>query len=85
MEEQVVAWKLPPAPTKTQDTRSRNWTGLGQVELDAVEPRKIVQLCEKALTAIFDTDLYDELQEQEAEETSAFKKILKRDFKTLLD
>jgi hypothetical protein len=37
MEEQVTDWKLPPAPTKTKDTRSRNWTGLGQVELDAVD------------------------------------------------
>jgi len=85
MEEQVVAWKLPPAPTKTQDTRSHNWSGLGQVELDAVEPRKIVKLCEEALEGIFDADLYADLLELELTEKNAFKKILKKDFKSLLD
>jgi len=85
MEDQVVAWKLPPAPTKTSDSRSANWTGLGQVELDAVEPRKITRLCEDAIEDVFDSDLYDQLLEQEEEEKAQFKKILKKDFKTLLD
>lgn len=85
MENQVVAWKLPPAPTKTKDTRSRNWDGLGQVELDAVEPGKIMRLCEDAIRDIFDASLHEELQDAEESEKTEFKKILKRDFKTLLD
>lgn len=83
--EQVIEWDLPPAPTKESDTRSRKWDGLGQVELDAVEPSKIVELCEDAIKEIFDNDLYDELLEMEREENKEFKQILIRDFKSLLD
>jgi len=85
MEHQVVAWNLPPAPTKETDTRSGKWGGLGQVELDAVEPNKIKELCNDAIESMFNDDLYEELKEQESEEKDKFKKILKRDFKTLLD
>lgn len=85
MEHQVKEWKLPPAPTKVSDTRSANWDGLGQVELDAVEPEKIVELLNKAISGVFDEKLFAELKEQEEAETNQFKKILKRDFKTLLD
>lgn len=83
--EQVIKWKLPPAPTKTSDTRSSNWDGLGQVELDAVEPKEIVKMCEDAIESIFDDDLFTELKAQEAIENKEFKRILKRDFKKLLD
>lgn len=85
MEHQVIEWELPPAPTKESDTRSRKWDGLGQVELDAVEPNKIVELCEEAIANIFEYSLYEELQAQEFSENKEFKEILVRDFKTLLD
>ncbi len=85
MEDQVKAWKLPPAPTKISDTRSAKWDGLGQVELDAVEPEKIVELLNKAISGVFDEGLYTELKEQEEYEAKQFKRILERDFKTLLD
>lgn len=85
MENQVVAWKLPHAPTKKGDTRGRNWEGLGQVELDAVAPKKIKSLLTDALEDVYDTDLASELKEQEAKERAEFKEILLRDFPTLLD
>jgi hypothetical protein len=85
LEDQVRKWKLPPAPTKKSDTRSHNWEGAGQVELDAVEPKKIVQLCNDAIVDVFDHDLHDELEAREEQEEAKFKKILLRDFKTLLD
>jgi hypothetical protein len=85
MEDQVVKWHLPPAPSKVSDTRSRSWDGLGQVELDAVDETKIVSILNKALGEIFDKDLYSELTDIESEEQYKFKKILKRDFKKLLD
>jgi hypothetical protein len=84
-EEQVIEWELPPAPTKESDTRAAKWQGLGQVELDAVEPDKIVELCEESIEDIFDEDLYDELMEQQKVEKKEFQKIILRDFKTLLD
>jgi len=83
--DQVKKWKLPPAPTKTSDTRSRKWTGIGQVELDAVDPHKIERLCNEAIESVFNQTYYDDLQEQEKEEKIEFRKILKRDFKSLLD
>lgn len=85
MEEQVIDWNLPPAPTKQSDTRSVNWDGLGQVELDAVEPNKIVELCNDAINDIFDEDLYEKLKELEETEREEFKSTLKEDFESLLD
>ncbi len=85
MEEQVVEWNLPPAPTKVSDSRGAKWSGLGQVELDAVEPTEIVALLEDALRDVFDEELYEDLKEQETEERAEFKEILKRDFETLLE
>jgi hypothetical protein len=85
MVEQVKKWKLPPAPTKTSDSRAAAWNGIGQVELDAVDPRKITRLCNDAIESIFDGVLFDRLQEQEESERIEFKKILARDFKSLLD
>lgn len=83
MEEQVKAWKLPPAPTKITDSRTANWDGLGQVELDAVDPEKIEQLVEDAIDAIFDADVYDELREREAVESEDYINQLKDYVKTL--
>jgi len=83
--EQVIKWKLPPAPTKESDSRGAKWDGLGQVELDAVMPDKIEKLLVDSLESVFDEDLYDELKEQQATEKTEYKKILKRDFKQLLD
>ena len=54
MENQVLAWRLPPAPAKETDSRTANWDGLGQVELDAVKPEKLQQLCEDAISTVFD-------------------------------
>jgi len=85
MEHQVKKWKLPPAPTKTSDTRSMNWNGLGQVELDAVEPREIIKLLNESINEIFDEELHKKLQIQENKENKQFKEILKKDFKSLLD
>jgi hypothetical protein len=68
MEEQVVAWNLPPAPAKVGDSRTANWGGLGQVELDAVEPKKLMNLCRDAIREFIDPDLFEDLKTQEAEE-----------------
>lgn len=83
--EQVVKWKLPPAPTKETDTRGASWDGLGQVELDAVEPNKIKALLTEAIDSVFNEDLYSELLEIEQSERREFKQILKQDFNDLLN
>ena len=85
MEDQVVAWDLPPAPTKVSDSRSNTWDGLGQVELDAVPREKIVRLLNNAVEDVCDEDLYDELLETEESEKEEFREILRRDFSALLE
>jgi hypothetical protein len=78
MEDQVKEWNLPPAPTKVGDSRTAAWDGLGQVELDAVEPKKIQSLCNEAIEDIFDSDLYEDLISQEDEERELYRIELKK-------
>lgn len=75
--DQVIAWGLPPAPTKDTDSRSAHWDGLGQVELDAVKPEKLMQLLQNAIDDIFDKSLYEELMAREEHEGVMFKDELK--------
>ena len=78
MEQQVIEWKLPPAPAKETDSRTANWDGLGQVELDAVKPEKLIAMLNDAINEIFDQELYDELLERESDEREQFQAELKR-------
>jgi hypothetical protein len=93
MEHQVIEWKLPPAPVKehkkvlnektgkmqwTGDTRCVQWEGLGQVELDAVKPEKLMKLLGDAIEDIFDNHLYYELLEIEDEQRVVYQRELKQ-------
>lgn len=77
MEEQVVEWKLPPAPAKVTDSRTATWDGLGQVELDAVEPKKLQSLVSDAIDSLFDIKLHEDLMDQERAEEIIYKRRLK--------
>jgi len=72
LHEQVVAWRLPHAPVKEGDSRTAKWDGLGQVELDAVKPEKLQQLCRDAIASVFDDSLYRELEAQEEKEKEVY-------------
>ena len=48
VKEQIVKYHLPYAPTKTTDSRSKDWKDRGVVELDALEPNILVDLVKKA-------------------------------------
>jgi hypothetical protein len=78
MEDQVIEWKLPPAPAKVGDSRTAKWDGLGQVELDAVKPEKLISMCENAIKELFEEDLYDELLLKESDERTQYQKELKQ-------
>ena len=79
MENQVIEMELPFAPAKITDKRTASWDGLGQVELDAIEPNELKQMCLDAISEYFDEDLYDELMDQEADERSQYR-IEMKDF-----
>lgn len=72
-EAQVVEWGLPPAPVKPGDTRSVNWSGIGQVELDAIEPRQLQAICQEAIDTVFDSGKEVELNDREATEGDEFR------------
>lgn len=76
-EQQVIDWDLPIAPSKQSDSRTANWDGLGQVELDAVEPMQLRQMCADAIESVFDRELYEELMEQESEERERYQDELR--------
>jgi hypothetical protein len=73
MKDQVLKWNLPPAPAKIGDSRTANWDGLGQVELDAVKPEMIRELCERAIQDIFDKEIYSDLKFLERDERKEYK------------
>ncbi len=81
--EQVIEMNLPPAPVKVGDTRSAKWNGLGQVELDAIEPNVLQFLCNNALENIFNEDTANELKVQEDQERIQFRSALKDYVSTL--
>ena len=83
MEEQVVEWDLPPAPVKDSDTRTAKWNGLGQVELDAVRPEKLMELLEDSILDIFNEDLYQDLLDTETNERTEYQLALKNFVSTI--
>lgn len=82
-EEQVLRWNLPPAPAKVTDSRTANWDGLGQVELDAVEISELRALAGEAIQSVFDDDLYGELIDKEDAEAEQYRQALKEYVQTL--
>jgi hypothetical protein len=83
MEAQVVEMGLPPAPIKEGDSRSAKWEGLGQVELDAIDPKVLQRMVTAAIESVFDQSTYDEVQERETEERVDFTQQLKDYVNTL--
>ena len=83
LENQVIEMNLPPAPIKVGDSRSAKWEGLGQVELDAIEPNMLQSMCREAIKGVFNKDLYAELKDKQAGETKIYKDALKDFIKTL--
>lgn len=85
MEDQVIEWGLPPAPTKIKDSRSATWSGIGQVELDAVEPKKLQKMVTEAIRSQLDKDLHVELLEQQTDERAQYRIEMKTFVQTLFE
>ncbi len=75
--DQIQEMNLPSVPPKKTDSRTNGWTGDGVVELDAVEPNTLREMCENAIADHFDSDLYDELNKQENKERRIYIDSLK--------
>lgn len=75
--------KLPSVPPKVTDSRTRSWDGKGAVELDAVDPSLLSDLCKKSIRRFFDEGKYSDLKETESDEREEFIDSLKEYVKTL--
>ena len=74
---QIKSMRLPGVPPKAGDSRTKNWAGGKVVECDAVEPRKLAEMCKSSISEYFDDDLFSELENREALEKSKYRKALK--------
>jgi len=79
---QIESLNLPPEPTKKTDSRSRRFIethGDMAVELDAVEPRTLMQMIEDSILTFFDTGAY-ELRNRIQEESREVMRDWIRDY-----
>ncbi len=83
LEHQVIEWDLPPAPAKLGDSRTAAWSGLGQVELDAIDPNDLQDNIEQAILEHRDEELYGELLETERSERDLYIDHLKKFVKNI--
>lgn len=83
---QVQRWKLPHAISKPSDSRTKAFLangGLGQVELDAVDPHKLQRIAKFAINKHFDKGLYKQLLKTQAIERIQYKEEMIEFVKTL--
>ena len=74
--DQIEMYAAPPNPTKITDSRAAAYIaefGHESWELDALEPQVLDNLVETAILALCDTDLYDEVVEQERKDRAAIR------------
>ena len=75
--EQIRSMGLPGVPPKRTDSRTHTWEGDAVVELDAVEPNTLMEMCRNAIEEYFDDDLYNELQIREQTERAEYQMQLR--------
>ena len=73
-EEQIDEWHLPTRPTKRSDSRARSF-GVS-VELDAIDPRRLRSLVERATRKHMPKKRYDELMAQEERKRQQIMKLV---------
>lgn len=81
--ELIKKLRLPGVPPKRTDSRTANWDGHTAVELDAVEPKLLQQMCRDAIRKYFDRSLHAELEEREEKERKKYQAELKKFVKKL--
>jgi hypothetical protein len=73
-EEQIVEMSLPTRPTKTTDSRSKNFEG-ESVEVDAIPPGTLRKLVRDAIEQHVDSDEFERLQMIEEQERETLSNI----------
>ena len=75
-EEQIEEWSLPTRPTKRSDSRARSFGSSVSVELDAIDPRRLRSLVERAIRKHMPKKRYDELMGQKERERQQIRKLV---------
>jgi hypothetical protein len=76
--EQIKRLQLPTRPTKTTDTRARNWNGDECVELDTMPPAEIRKIVEDCITRHINGHSWNALLRTEKLERETLREILRR-------
>jgi hypothetical protein len=74
--EQIGQMKLPSRPTKTSDSRSKNFEGKS-VEVDAIPPSELRRIAEECITQHIDRDAYDRLKAAESTDKWMLREIFR--------
>jgi hypothetical protein len=74
--EQIERWRLPTRPTKTSDSRAARFGSRVSVELDAIEPRRLRSLVEKAILKHMPKKKFDELIKQQERERADIQRLV---------
>ncbi|RIK78509.1 MAG: hypothetical protein DCC67_11475 [Planctomycetota bacterium] len=72
---QISELELPTRPTKQSDSRSKNFAG-ESVEVDAIDPDTLRDLCESCITDHIDHDAYERLLAVEAAERDTLASMI---------
>jgi hypothetical protein len=73
--EQIEDWDLPTRPTKTSDTRAKNFGDIS-VELDAIEPNQLRQLVQEAIEQHLPAHEYEILKAAEQSEREIISRLV---------
>jgi hypothetical protein len=75
--EQINEWSLPTRPTKTSDTRSKNFGNIS-VELDAIEPNRLRELVQRAIEQHLPRHQFEVLKAAEQSEREIIQRLVGR-------
>jgi hypothetical protein len=76
---QVRQFNCPPNPTKTTDARAAGYIekfGHESWEVDALDPKEMRRIAERAIKSCLDVDAYNAIIQQEREETAELTRKL---------
>ena len=73
--EQVARYRLPTAPAKATDSRSKAWSG-ETCQLEALSPSQIAAILDEAIVGLIDTDRLDDDEKAEAAERADLTRLL---------
>jgi len=77
-EEQITEWNLPSRPTKSSDTRSKNFGSTISVELDAIDPNTLRALVQETIERHLPPDQFAVLKAAEQSEREIISRLVGR-------